>query len=61
MTVRLRREQCCDEPNCIRPARYGTLCARCFMAASPARRSVELQPSPLDGWDIVTAAERLLR
>lgn len=42
MSVRLRTENCCDEPGCMRPARYGSLCSRCFMAASPARRAVEL-------------------
>jgi hypothetical protein len=33
----------------MKPARYGSLCASCFRAASPARRAVEL----LDGSDVL--------
>jgi hypothetical protein len=40
--IHVRREQACDEDGCQRPARYGWLCAACFMAATPARRAVEL-------------------
>ncbi len=32
----------CETERCKRPPRYGVLCAACFMAASPARRAVEL-------------------
>lgn len=42
MTVTVRWEQCCDTPGCGRPARLGDLCVGCWMAATPARRRVEL-------------------
>jgi hypothetical protein len=40
--IRIRREQGCDADGCERPARFGSLCAACLMAAGPARRAVEL-------------------
>ncbi len=42
MSAELRHDQECDESGCGRPARFGSLCARCFYAATPARRAVEL-------------------
>jgi hypothetical protein len=42
MTVRLRRENCCENPGCTRPRHIGSLCAQCFQGATAARRSVEL-------------------
>jgi hypothetical protein len=42
MSCRLRYEQCCDEPACTKPARYGSLCPAHFQGATPARRAVEL-------------------
>ena len=48
MSVNLRWEQCCSSEGCTKPAHHGSLCAACFLAATPARRSVELigsQPS----------------
>jgi hypothetical protein len=42
MSVNMRWEQCCESENCTRPAHYGLLCAACFLAATPARRAVEL-------------------
>lgn len=62
MSVRVRWEQCCETPNCIRPAWHGVLCNACFQAASPARRAVEVGASlpEVDAWDIVAAAERML-
>ncbi|MDQ1679304.1 MAG: hypothetical protein QOI42_163 [Frankiaceae bacterium] len=59
MSVAMRWEQCCETEGCTRPARHGALCATCFLAASPARRVVELlgdQPAadaaevPADGY-----------
>ena len=38
----MRWEQCCESEGCTKPARYGVLCAACLMAATPARRAVEL-------------------
>ncbi len=38
----MRWEQCCESEGCTKPARHGTLCAACFLAATPARRAVEL-------------------
>jgi hypothetical protein len=56
MSVSLRWEQCCESEGCKRPAHYGLLCAVCFMAATPARRAVELYTSrqdPLDAlWSV---------
>jgi hypothetical protein len=43
MSVSVRWEQCCESEGCKRPAHYGLLCAVCFMAATPARRVVELE------------------
>jgi hypothetical protein len=48
MSVWVRWEQCCESEDCKRPAHYGVLCAACFMAASPARRVVELETSRVD-------------
>jgi len=48
MSVSMRWEQCCDSEDCKRPAHYGVLCAACFMAATPARRVVELDTSRVD-------------
>jgi hypothetical protein len=42
MSVAMRWEQCCASEGCARPARHGALCAACFLAATPARRAVEL-------------------
>lgn len=58
----MRWEQCCGEPGCTSPARYGPLCTVHFFAATPARRAVELgaHPSEMEQWDIVRAAELLL-
>lgn len=42
MSVSLRWEQCCDSDGCTKPAHHGTLCAVCFLAATPARRATEL-------------------
>jgi hypothetical protein len=42
MTVRLRYDQCCESDGCTKPAHIGVLCAACFLAATPARRAVEL-------------------
>jgi hypothetical protein len=42
MSVNLRWEQCCTSEGCKKPARHGSLCASCFLAATPARRSAEL-------------------
>ena len=42
MSVHLRWEQCCSTEGCNRPARHGSLCAACFLAATPARRNAEL-------------------
>jgi len=42
MTVHLRWEQCCESDGCTKPAYHGTLCAACFLAATPARRATEL-------------------
>jgi hypothetical protein len=42
MSVELRWEQCCESEGCRKPAHYGALCASCFLAATPARRAVEL-------------------
>ncbi|MGI9096942.1 MAG: hypothetical protein ACR2H2_00320 [Solirubrobacteraceae bacterium] len=42
MSVQLRWQQCCETPGCAKPARYGDLCTACFLAATPARRAVEL-------------------
>jgi membrane-bound lytic murein transglycosylase B len=42
MTVNMRWEQCCESTGCTKPARHGSLCAACLMAATPARRAVEL-------------------
>jgi hypothetical protein len=42
MSSRLRRDQECTVDGCGRPAHIGELCAWCWMAASPARRAVEL-------------------
>jgi hypothetical protein len=58
MSVSMRWEQCCESEGCKRPARYGLLCVVCFMAATPARRVVELDTSrddPLDAlWSLPT-------
>jgi hypothetical protein len=51
MSVNVRWDQCCESDGCTKPALHGALCAACFLAATPARRAVEL----LDG----SAAERL--
>jgi len=48
MSVSMRWEQCCAFEGCKRPAHYGVLCAACFMAATPARRVVELDTSRVD-------------
>jgi hypothetical protein len=45
MSVEMRWEQCCESQDCTKPARHGVLCAACFLAASPARRAVELLAS----------------
>jgi|GEM_PF-3038151 len=42
MSFSMRWEQCCESEGCTRPAHHGTLCASCFMAATPARRAAEL-------------------
>jgi hypothetical protein len=42
MSVRLRWEQCCESEGCTKPAHHGSLCAACFLVATPARRAVEL-------------------
>jgi hypothetical protein len=42
LSIQLRWEQCCESQGCTKPARYGDLCAACFLAATPARRAVEL-------------------
>jgi hypothetical protein len=42
MSVELRWDQCCESEDCTKPAHYGSLCAACFFAATPARRAVEL-------------------
>jgi len=47
MSVSMRWEQCCESEGCKRPAQHGLLCAACFMAATPARRAVELDTSPV--------------
>jgi hypothetical protein len=52
MSVSVRWEQCCDSEDCKRPAHYGLLCAVCFMAATPARRAVELDTSRVDSPDV---------
>lgn len=38
----MRWEQCCESQDCTKPAHQGALCAACFLAATPARRAVEL-------------------
>jgi hypothetical protein len=48
MSVSMRWEQCCESEGCTRPAHHGQLCATCFMAATPARRVVELETSRVD-------------
>jgi hypothetical protein len=48
MSVSIRWEQCCESEGCKRPAHQGVLCAACFMAATPARRAVELDASQMD-------------
>jgi hypothetical protein len=48
MSVSMRWEQCCESEDCKRPAHYGVLCAVCFMAATPARRAVELDTLRVD-------------
>jgi hypothetical protein len=55
MTVKLHWEQCCESPDCMRPAHHGVLCAVCFLAATPARRAVELlagapAPNAIAAW-----------
>jgi hypothetical protein len=42
MSVELRWHQCCESQDCTKPAHYGSLCAACFFAATPARRAAEL-------------------
>jgi hypothetical protein len=42
LSIQLRWEQCCESQGCTKPARYGDLCTACFLAATPARRAVEL-------------------
>ena len=42
MSVNLRWEQCCETERCTKPARHGSLCAACFLAATPAQRATEL-------------------
>jgi hypothetical protein len=67
MSVSMRWQQCCESEGCKRPAHFGVLCAVCFMAATPARRAVELDTSrgdPLEAlWSLpavepVTLARR---
>jgi len=53
MGVSLRWEQCCESSGCKRPAHQGALCAPCFMAATPARRSVELETSRVDPLEVL--------
>jgi len=53
MIVSVRWEQCCDSEGCKRPAHYGLLCAVCFMAATSARRAVELDTSRVDPLDVL--------
>jgi hypothetical protein len=61
MSCHLRHDQECETAGCGRPSRYGALCSPCFMAATPARRSVEIcLPEDLSDWDIVAAAEACL-
>jgi len=55
MSVSLRWEQCCESAGCKRPAHYGELCAVCFMAATPARRVVELDTSRVASLDALEA------
>jgi hypothetical protein len=52
MSVELRYEQCCDTDGCVKPARFGDLCAGCFMAATPARRRVEFVTEPIDALEL---------
>lgn len=47
MSCQLRWDQCCSEDGCNAPARYGDLCTRCLMAATPARRAVEMMANDL--------------
>jgi hypothetical protein len=46
MSVQLRWEQCCASHGCTRPARFGELCTKCFLEATPAQRDVELHADP---------------
>jgi hypothetical protein len=55
MSVSVRWEQCCESAGCKRPAHYGLLCAACFMAATPARRVVELATAWVDRVDPLEA------
>ena len=55
MSVQLRYDQCCESEGCTKPARHGSLCSVCYMAATPARRAVELLADRVDAED---ASER---
>ena len=55
MTVQLRYDQCCESEGCTKPARHGALCSVCYMAATPARRAVELLADRCEAGD---ASER---
>lgn len=58
MSCELRWEQCCSEPGCKAPARYGELCTRCTMAATPARRAVEMMAGEREtDWDLAARCE----
>jgi hypothetical protein len=51
MSVEMRWEQCCESQDCTKPAHHGVLCAACFLAATPARRTVEhLAGEPVTDW-----------
>jgi hypothetical protein len=65
VSTSLRWEQCCGEPGCKRPARYGDLCTTHFQAATPARRATELliEANPqaaMDAWTCAAYAELML-
>jgi hypothetical protein len=59
MSIAMRWEQCCESPNCTKPARHGVLCAACFRAATPARRAVELLAGTPDGRPMPVHADRV--
>ncbi|HEX4363003.1 MAG TPA: hypothetical protein VHZ75_00520 [Solirubrobacteraceae bacterium] len=65
--IRLRTDRCCTSHACLRPAReLGGLCSHCWRGATPETRAIlrweaELGAPSTTGFDIVAAAEAILR